>query len=159
MGLSIIKATEHWIAVDKQSGISVHNDPGNDALSELLKRRITGFHPVHRLDKETSGILLFARGKAIAELQFQWNNVQKIYRAIVRGQISHDEGVWEYSLTDRSEGRRQPRGRGRDRKYAKSTFKCLRRTPYFSFIEVKLHSGRQHQIRKHTAIAGHEIIG
>ena len=47
----------------------------------------------------------------------------------------------------------------RDRKKAKSVFQCLERTPYFSFIEVVIHSGRQHQIRKHTVLAGHEIIG
>ena len=83
----------------------------------------------------------------------------KKYYAVVRGVMSTTEGSWDYPITDTSEGRRNPAGKKRYRKKAQTSF-CVRQTnQYFSFLSLTLHTGRQHQIRKHCVLAGHEIVG
>jgi RluA family pseudouridine synthase len=175
----LIQAGPGWLAVDKPSGMSVHNDPEGkrDAISlvqealdiDLDLRRQTGWaqgdpmpSPVHRLDKETSGVLLLATSRSVAsKLQqaFEQRTTRKIYRAILRGRLAAAEGIWNAPLTDKAEGRKSPAGPANLRKTCLTRFRRLRQNDHLTEIEVELESGRQHQIRRHAALAGHAIVG
>lgn len=160
---------EQLIVVDKPVGISVHNteDSAKDIpnLIEILEKQFPNqkrFFPVHRLDKETSGLQIFARDEASAKKfaeQFQDRSVRKIYRAVLRGVLKTDSGVWNFPISDKSEGRVNPAGVTQDRVVAETAFQITRRSKFLTECSIDLKTGRQHQIRKHAAIAGHALIG
>lgn len=175
--IEILNAGRGWIAVNKPSGMSVHNDAHSAIvlIKELLLRdksliAKTGWlpenfepAPVHRLDRETSGVLLLAvRKDQATRLQkaFQEKQVEKIYRAIVRGRLdsTNDLNEWSFPLSEKSEGRKNPAGVKTLRKPCLTRFTILRVSRYFTEIEIKLETGRQHQIRRHAALAGHPVI-
>ena len=150
--------------------MSVHNDPhgGTDALrfaQDWLASQGQGsldVSPAHRIDRETSGVLILAWDRDVArtlQRAFEARRVRKIYRAVLRGSMKAKEGVWSFPLTDRAEGRKNPAGSSKDRVACETRFHQTRANPYLTEIEVDLGSGRQHQIRKHSAIAGHHIVG
>ncbi|MBX2989017.1 MAG: RNA pseudouridine synthase [Bdellovibrionaceae bacterium] len=150
--------------VDKPAGLPVHatqEQDGRDVVS-LLSGSGPKLHPVHRLDRETSGLLLLAKSpKSAAELMSLWNsaNVEKIYEAVVEGVIEEDGGVWTWALSDRSEGRQNPQGPRDAQKDARTDFQVLERGPGRSRIECQLHTGRTHQIRRHAALSRHPVVG
>ena len=165
--LPVIAEGPGWIVIDKPAGVSVHNDP-NDVTQILRKQLKPGsyqdIHPVHRLDKETSGLLLVALNanlsRELAE-QFQAHTCEKTYYAILRGAmpVSDSYQTWNQPISDKAEGRKNPQGLSKDRVEARTDYKVTEANKYFSLIEVKLLTGRQHQIRKHSAMAKHSIIG
>ncbi|MGZ3768181.1 MAG: RluA family pseudouridine synthase [Bdellovibrio sp.] len=165
--LPIIKQSKTWLIIDKPSGVSVHNEI-NDVVNLLKKQLPSGsyknIHPVHRLDKETSGLLLVALEKEMAATlaeQFQSRQSEKFYYAVLRGSmdVSEDWQEWTFPITDKAEGRKNPQGLSKDRVEAKSLYRVKKSNKFFSLVEVKLLTGRQHQIRKHGAIANHAIVG
>jgi RluA family pseudouridine synthase len=152
-----------WLAIDKPAGLSVHNDPVHgDVLSVLsagFKNRT--FFPVHRLDAPTSGVLLLATAKSVAtELAglFAGRDIHKNYLCGVKG-FPGDRGTWNFPLTDKAEGRKNPAGLAGDRKPAVTNFKVLQRTAYFSLLQIELETGYTHQIRKHAALAHFPVLG
>lgn len=178
-----------WIVIDKKHGMSVHNDPGTDAVS-ISQNRIsknpdlllatTGrpqadadfkLYPVHRLDRETSGCLLLATRRdtaAVLHAEFsEHQNIKKTYRAILQGSLINTKsesadrlaGEWNWPLTDQSEGRGNISGPIGLRKNCVTRFKILKQNKYFSEAEIQLETGRQHQIRKHAALSGHAVAG
>jgi tRNA pseudouridine65 synthase len=164
-----------WLVIDKPAGLSVHNDPEGkaDALSvlhailtrnpELAKAtawdRAFGLAPVHRLDRDTSGVLLIATQKNTAsrlQQEFEARRVEKTYRAIVRGSLQGG-GSWNFPLSERAEGRRNPQGPLAERKPCSTVFRLVRANAHLSELEIDLLTGRQHQIRRHAALARHEV--
>lgn len=167
LALPILEKGQNWLAIAKPAGISVHNEAG-DVLSRLKKQLPPGsyqdIYPVHRLDKETSGVLLIATtSNSAAQLaeQFQSHSNVKIYNAVLRGALPVSEQWQEWSLpiSDKAEGRKNPQGLAKDRVEAKTLYRVLKSNQYFSLVEVKLLTGRQHQIRKHAAMMKHAIVG
>lgn len=167
-----------WMVIHKPPGMSVHNDPDGliDAisaagallrrapeLSELTKcKNEFGLHPVHRLDRDTSGVLLLATDKSSAsQLQkaLASSRTTKIYRAILRGPLPESQGHWDYPLSEKSAGRRHPQGPPQDRKDCRTGFELVRQNKYLCEVRIRLETGRQHQIRRHAALASHEVIG
>ncbi len=169
--LPIIAQDSSWLVINKPAGVSVHNAPsdsGQDVIQILKKQLKAGtfndIHPVHRLDKETSGLLLIAlNSKAAKDLaeQFQSRSCEKVYFAVLRGSmpVSENWQSWNTPISDKSEGRKNPQGLSKDRVEARTDFNVVKNSKYFSLVEVKLMTGRQHQIRKHSAIERHNIIG
>jgi len=152
------------VAVDKPHGLSVHNNEDSTNLLSLLEAqlKIDKLYPVHRLDKETSGIQIFALNQATAKKiseQFQENSVKKIYVGILRGQLKETKGQWNKKLTDKAEGRTNPQGLSADRVPCETRFTVLRSSKFFTYCEFDLITGRQHQIRKHTALINHSLVG
>ena len=165
--LEIILEDEHYIAINKPAGLLVHRtslatDSKEFALQILRNQINRHVYPCHRLDRKTSGALLFAKStEANRKMQkcFADNEVAKTYLAIVRG-FTEDTGIIDYPLkTD--DGKFQE---------ASTHYKTLVKTevnlPYgkhstsrYSLVEVKPQTGRMHQIRKHFAHILHPIIG
>lgn len=162
--ITILFQNKDFIAVDKPAGISVHNAEGDENLLLVLEKQLhlEKLYPVHRLDKETSGVQLLALNQDSAKRlsdEFQGKTIQKHYVAILRGQLQEDSGAWQSPLTNKAEGRKNPAGLTKERVPCETQFHVLRRSKYFSFCEFRLITGRRHQIRKHSALAKHEIVG
>jgi tRNA pseudouridine65 synthase len=167
MMLEIVYQDEYLIAINKPHGLLVHRssiakDVQEFALQKLKKQVGKHVSPVHRLDRKTSGILLFALDKA-AEIamhqKFMNGEVVKEYLAVVRG-YSPDEMEINYPLL-KENGIQQE---------AFTAFRTLKRaeldiplgkhsTSRYSLIEAKPTTGRMHQLRKHFAHIFHPIIG
>lgn len=174
---TIIEYGPGWLVLNKPSGVSVHNDPGND-LCALVTRHLRsnadlqatvgfdnryGLHPVHRLDRETSGIIILSCRKDVFDhmsRQMKAGTATKVYRVLVHGSVQPADQwqVWNWPLTPKSAGRRNPQGSGR-RKACKTKYRVVRQSRHYSLIECRLLTGRTHQIRRHAALAGHPLVG
>lgn len=167
------------MAVVKPSGMSLHNDPGRDLLSaaarylgahEALAPAIGydagfGLHAPHRLDKETSGIVILtctADAHRWISRQFAEKRVHKEYVAIVHGEVAIPEGgergEWTWPLSKQSAGRSNPAGAGR-RVPCLTRYRVLRHSPRYTLIACEPVTGRMHQIRRHAKLAGHAVVG
>ncbi|MCX7787506.1 MAG: RluA family pseudouridine synthase [Spirochaetes bacterium] len=150
----ILYEDEWYLAIDKPPGLLTIPAPGNKkSLTELLdlegKRAGVSMklHPCHRLDGETSGVLLFAKGKKAQKLmmeRFHEKNVHKLYIALVQGGLEKEEGL----ITRVLEG-----------KPALTRYRVLERLPLCTLVEVEPETGRTNQIRLHFKGIGHPLVG
>ncbi len=166
MNLEILYQDEYLIAINKPPGLLVHRTKlANDAVIfalQILRNQI-GQHvyPIHRLDRKTSGVLLFALSEEIHKIMqkaFAERFITKTYLAIVRG-FTEDEGVIDYPIIKengiKQEAITKYRTLGRseiDLPFGKHN------TSRYSLLEIKPITGRKHQIRKHMAHILHPII-
>ncbi len=178
--IKILASGKGWVAVDKPAGISVHNDPGRD-LCALVSNRLeldadlresTGLEDknhldaVHRLDRETSGIILLAGSRPVLNhfaAQFESRAVDKRYTAIVHGHLPLSDNpdrwdAWKWPLTKTAGGRKDPRGKG-PRKACTTLVRVLEHSSHYTLVECRLLTGRKHQIRRHAKLAGHPVVG
>ncbi len=153
----ILKQPDFTI-ISKPEGLSCHN--GDDSL---LQRYGKDWHLVNRIDRETSGIVVLTqKGDLQNALQAALSAGTKTYFTVLRGNLPQNTDVWQewvFPITDTGEGRDTPQGRSDDRKEAKTLFQVKQSNSYFSAVECRLITGRQHQIRKHTRLAGRPIVG
>lgn len=158
---------DELVAIDKPAGLlSVSTGRSDERTALALVRtalsrpgRPARLWPVHRLDRETSGVLLFARTpQARAAVQGDWRAVRKLYLAIVEGHPAPSEGVIEAPLwEDRDLNVRV--GDGPAAKPARTRYRTLEFAPTRTLLEVELDTGRRHQIRAHLAHLGHPVAG
>jgi len=173
--IPILCSGRGWLAVDKPSGMSIHNEPGHDLCSVMTAyikdnpdftkhagfKPEFGVNPVHRLDKLTSGVILLActpeTFRWFSE-QFENRKAEKKYIGVVHGQIKKKQGLWKWPLSKTSGGRTNPAGTGK-KMPSQTGYKVLRQSERYSMIECQLLTGRKHQIRRHAALAKHSIAG
>ena len=161
IGKIIIDQGDGWLAVDKPAGLSVHNAPGKDLVSHLEKEVGGRVHPVHRLDKETSGIILLATGADTLKTlsaAFREDRVKKKYLALVHGEFQEDEGRWTFPLAKAAGGRNNPAGKGK-KLPSQTRYRVLERSAHYTLLDIDLDTGRTHQIRRHAKLAGHPVTG
>lgn len=159
--IEIIHDQGGLVVVNKPSGLAVHNGEVNliDLLNDMLGERLK---PVNRLDQETSGLIVLARGaSAAASIQqvFRGRESYKVYLAITRGQPKTAQGDWRYPISSKAEGRKNPAGKRQDQIEAHTRYEVLAQSKWLSLIRCQLFTGRQHQIRKHSALAGCHLVG
>ncbi|GAB3271942.1 pseudouridine synthase [Parahaliea aestuarii] len=173
--LSLLYRDEYLVAIDKPSGLLVHRSPIDrretrfalQLLRDQLGQRV---YPVHRLDKPTSGALLFALDSDTARLlsrQFEQRQVEKHYLAIVRGYCP-EQGDIDHPIRDDPDPMLdQDRGPPREALTRYRRLACVE-LPYavdrypsarYSLVALEPLSGRRHQLRRHMKHIGHPIIG
>ena len=171
--LDIIHSDQHIIVLNKPAGLVVHPGAGVEkgTLVNALIHHFPGIervgHPerpgiVHRLDKETSGVMVVARtDKAYSELkrQFKAREVEKVYMGLVRGHVQVADGRIDWALGRHPRHRQRISIRTKKPKAALTLYSVKKTFPDFTLLEIKPVTGRTHQIRVHFAASGHPIVG
>jgi 23S rRNA pseudouridine1911/1915/1917 synthase len=166
-GIAIALEDDALIVIDKPPGLltvataAEKTDTAFARLNAHLTARGLGrLFVVHRLDRETSGLLLFARSAALRDrLQANWGDVKKTYLAVVEGKPRRDEGVVDNFLLEGRDLRVRAVRKGSGGRRAVTHYRVLATHGPYSLIEVVLETGRKHQIRVHLTGLGCPVIG
>ena len=171
--LDIIYEDSDIIVVNKPKGMVVHPANGNpdgtlvNAILSICKNSLSGIggelRPgiVHRLDKDTSGLIIVAKNdKAHINMseQIKERNVKKTYIALVRGNVPEEEATINMPI-GRSTKDRKKMAVTKNGKQAIKHFKVLKRYSKYTLLEIKIETGRTHQIRVHMAEIGYPVVG
>lgn len=170
--LQVLYEDNHLIAVNKPAGVLVQGDASGhpslmDAVKEYIRKK---YHKpgrvflglIHRLDRPVSGIVLFARtSKGASRISQQWRSrsVEKIYWALVHGEISPPEGSLTGYLKKEGKEARMVEEGARSAQRALLSYRTLRSQGNQSLLHITLLTGRKHQIRAQLAGAGCPIVG
>ncbi|WP_245632753.1 RluA family pseudouridine synthase [Alicyclobacillus kakegawensis] len=172
MDIAVVYEDEDVVVVNKERGVVVHPAPGHlrhTLVNGLIARGTPlsslggGLRPgvVHRIDKDTSGLVMFAKSDlAYHSLtqQLREHTTHRVYEAIVHGILAHDEGRIDAPIG------RDPRNRQRmavtgGGKPAVTDFRVRQRFAGYTYVQLRLSTGRTHQIRVHMAYIGHPLAG
>jgi 23S rRNA pseudouridine1911/1915/1917 synthase len=171
--LSIVHADPAIVVVDKPAGLLVEPLPGPtggeatllDLLDDHFRHETRStVYVVHRIDRDTSGLVLFARAPAALEAlkeQFERHEPERVYLAVLLGSVTPDRDTWRDELAWDARSLRQRRAHGRDARGKEAVAKyCVRE--HFNaatFVEVTLVTGKRNQIRVQAGLRGHPLVG
>jgi len=176
--LEILYQDEYLVAINKPSGLLVHKSPIDKhetrfALQEVRDQIGHYVYPVHRLDKPTSGVLLFALSKEISQVlsnDFREHRVKKEYIAIVRG-YTEEKGIIDHPLKQMLDTKTEKeRGVTKEEQKAQTVYERVATvelpfavgryaTARYSLVSLKPQTGRKHQLRRHMKHIHHHMIG
>ena len=156
--IQILNENNFFYVINKPAGLSVHNT--SPSILEYIKSIKKPEHFVNRLDLETSGLMIIAQKPEYHEPLSQALNMgTKTYRALLRGALENSTEIWNKPLTDQAEGRKNPEGLSKNRIPCLTEITVLQKNNYLTAVDAIIRTGRQHQIRKHAALAKHPVIG
>lgn len=154
------------VAIDKPEGLlSVATDFQKDQTAHaILKRNLRAdtIFPVHRLDRETSGVLLFAltaECRTYFKAEFANRTIDKTYYAVVQGSLPEEQGSWESYLKEDAHYFVRSTEDPSEGKFAKTDFVVVKKNSRYTLLKLKLETGRKNQIRVHCQDAGFPIVG
>ena len=177
--LDIVFEDNDLIVINKPAGIAMHPAPGNydntivnalinydkDSLSSIGDELRPGI--VHRIDKDTSGLIVIAKNNKTHEnlsIQFNKHTITRVYQLLIWGKIRPSKGKIETYITRSSKNRQMMEASLNKGKWAITNYQTLEvfendNTPTLSLVECKLETGRTHQIRVHMNYLGNSILG
>ena len=155
MNIPVIYEDDWFIVLDKPSGLLTIPTPKKESrtlssiLNEDLKERglVYRLYPCHRLDRETSGLIVYAKGKSMQKImmeEFRQRRIKKTYIAFIQGRLLKDEGDLRYPIEASS---------------ALTKYKVIEKKDDFGVVEITPLTGRTNQIRIHFKGIGHPILG
>lgn len=175
--LEILYQDEYLVAINKPTGLLVHKSMIDRHeiyyAMKMLRNQIDKWvYPIHRLDKPTSGVLLFALDSESAKImseQFKSKTMQKKYIAIVRG-YSADSGIVKHALKEKLDKIADKNSKLKEAQEATTLYKTLARVELdkaigrynktrYSLVELTPRTGRKHQLRRHMKHINHHILG
>lgn len=172
--VEIIYEDDDLLVVNKPKGMVVHPAPGNydgtlvNALLYHCRGRLSGINGVirpgivHRIDKDTSGLLIVAKNDfshaSLAE-QIKVHSFTRIYNAVVYGTLKEDHGTVDAPIGRNPLDRKKMCVTSKNAREAVTHYKVLLRLKGFTHLELELETGRTHQIRVHMAYKGHPVAG
>jgi len=161
--ISVLFENDDVVVLDKPEGLATiptRNGQGGSLLEALSAERGEKLYIVHRIDKETSGVIVFARNAEAhrwLNRQFETRSVEKAYLALTHGVVAPDKGTIDAPLRQFGSGRvavDSERGKG-----SVTEFQVVERFRSYTLVEAYPRTGRRHQIRVHLYHLGHPIVG
>jgi 23S rRNA pseudouridine955/2504/2580 synthase len=173
--LDVLFEDEDFFAVNKPAGLAAHPGTGitGATLVELVRAHVAGSNdlpatefkpsPAHRLDRETSGVILVAKNRktmaALAAMFEAKEDVKKQYLALAKGKMPKETGLIDVPLSEHEQTARSKDRRGVNLQPARTRWKVLASMKEASLLQVLIETGRTHQIRRHLQGAGHPVAG
>lgn len=174
MDLDIVFEDEHLLVVNKPKGLVVHPAPGHsgdtlvngllahckDSLSGINGEKRPGI--VHRIDKDTSGLLVVAKNDLAHQglsAQFETHSIDRVYETIVLGRMNESDGTVNAPIGRSTKDRKKMAVGMKNSKRAITHYKVLNQYNGFAHLSCKLETGRTHQIRVHLSSIGHPVLG
>jgi len=167
--LTLLHEDRDLLVVVKANGLlTVPTEREKDTTAQAYLNHYLGaraedrVHVVHRLDRETSGVLVFAKNfharEALKE-QFAAHSVDRVYIAVIEGTLPEGRGSFRSHLLERRDLRMVSVKAHKDAKHAVTHYRTIEKNVKYSMLEVTLETGRKNQIRAHLSEAGHPIVG
>lgn len=158
----VIFENEHFIALNKPAGMLSIPDrkQSEPSLKDMLIEKYNEIFTVHRLDKGTSGVIVFAKDqethKQLSQL-FEGRDVEKYYVGLVHGKVTDDKGTIDAPIMEHpgKNGKMVINAKG---KTSLTDYEVVERFRLFSWVKFRIHTGRTHQIRIHMQQLGHSIV-
>lgn len=162
MHLDIIFENEQFIAINKPSGLlSIPDRLGQEiSVKDLLKQKLGSIYTVHRLDRDTSGVIVFAKTeeahKELSQL-FEGREMEKYYVGLVYGQMMNPSGSIDAPIMEHP-GKTTKMMTHAKGKVSLTDYEVLESFRLYSWVQFRIHTGRTHQIRVHMQHIGHSIV-
>ncbi|MBO9633550.1 MAG: RluA family pseudouridine synthase [Chitinophagaceae bacterium] len=160
--LDIIEENDHFIAINKPAGLlSIPDREGKEpSLKQILREKYGNIFVVHRLDRDTSGVIIFAKNEEAHQflsIAFEDRTVEKFYQGIVTGTLPYPEGTIDQPIAENMAKRGEMLIHKRG-KQSITDYKVEEAFGKFSLVRFQIHTGRTHQIRVHMQFLGHPLI-
>jgi RluA family pseudouridine synthase len=163
--MDILHIDDHVIILNKPAGLPVLPDgweKDSEYLVKMLEEKYDKIFIVHRLDKITSGVMVFARDAEThraLNMQFEHHEAQKVYHAIVEGNPRWEEKITKFPLHANVGHKHRTIVDDKNGKPSETRFKVLKRYQSSALVEAQPMTGRTHQIRVHASALGHPLLG